>query len=1122
MASLDRNLRRELENAVKKARRVAENGARAALLTLGVGDAKAPSGVDTGLRKRLRAHGRQLGDRLDEQKGTQAVERLVGECAYEHWHRLLFARFLAENDLLVEPTSGMAVSLDECRELARERGVDWLVLASDFAQRMLPHIFRSDDPVLEVSLPPEKRQELESILEGQPRQVFVADDSLGWVYQFWQIDEKETVNKFERKVGADELPAVTQLFTEDYQVLFLLHNTLGAWWASKVLRAQPELARDAPTEQSLRQACAVADIDWAYLRFVRGPEGSWQPVAGSFDSWPSAAKDISLLDPSMGSGHFLVFALPILAALRGHEEQLAPPDAIAAVLRDNIFGLEIDPRCTQIAAFNLAFTAWRRAGFRELPALNLACSGLSPAMSRDAWMKQAGTDAGVRSGLEHLYDLFAKAPTLGSLLDPDVVGLSGNQRHLGMATIGDLRPLVETWIRDSIARRDDEQRELGIVAKGMLEAARLLMRRFTLVATNPPYLVRGKQGDVLKEFSDSYCPSGAADLATVFLKRCRAYCERGGAYATVTPLNWLFLGSYKDFRGDLLRGQRILHATKLGSGATATASWDVLRALAIVSNDAASDYQITGLETDAASEEAREAWLLSGEVLISSAKQQLANPDARIALNSVGVGELLARRAESFQGLKTGDDPRFRRFFWEVPRLGERWRRLQSTVDNSRLVGGLEYAIDWSEDGAQLARRQGLGAWGKQGVAVTQMRGLPCAVYFGEAFDSNVAPLVPRDPSLLPALWAFCESGEYQSSVRRIDQKMAVANATLVKVPFDVERWSRVARERFPNGLPQLESDDPTQWAFAGRVRRSTWPLQTAVVQLLGYTWPGQDGNDQSALTDDDGIACLSALKGEPAAADRVGALLSAAWGSDWSPSVLNDLLARAGCAGWSLERWLRDAYFVQHCELFSQHPFVWHIWDGLPGGFGALVSYHRLAAANGEGRRTLEKLVYTYLGDWIDRQRADQKAGVEGADARVAAAEHLKRELERILEGEPPYDVFARWKPLHQQAVGWDPDVADGIRLNIRPFMVARPLNARGKSACILRVPPKIKWEKDRGKEPSCAKDEFPWFWGWDGQASDFLGDSDFDGDRWNDLHYSRAVKLAARERARVKGGKS
>src|SRR5574337_823080 len=217
MASLDRALRKDLETTVKKARRSAEAGARKAVAQLGVGEPEAPKHLSTeqrALRNRLRAHARQLGDRRDAKTGVQETARLVQESAYEHWHRMLFARFLAETDLLIEPSSGVAITLDEVQELAREKATDWLPLASDYAERMLPQIFRKDDPVLDIALPPETRSELEDLLKALPRAVFEADDSLGWVYQFWQAEKKDDVNKSEVKIGPDELPAVTQLFTE--------------------------------------------------------------------------------------------------------------------------------------------------------------------------------------------------------------------------------------------------------------------------------------------------------------------------------------------------------------------------------------------------------------------------------------------------------------------------------------------------------------------------------------------------------------------------------------------------------------------------------------------------------------------------------------------------------------------------------------------------------------------------------------------------------------------------------------------------------------------------------------------------------------------------------------------
>jgi hypothetical protein len=508
MATLTRELRRSLEGTVRAARGIAEAGAHKAIEQLAVQHHEpwpSMTPAQRGLRNRLRAHGRQLGDRRDERRGVQAIEQLTTECAYEHWHRMLFARYLAETELLIEPKSGVAVSLAECEELARVEGRDWLELAAEYAQRMLPQIFRSGDPVLEVALPPETRSALEDLMKTLHREVFVADDNLGWVYQYWQADRKEEINRSGSKIGADELPALTQLFTEDYMVLFLLHNTLGAWLAGKVLAADPTLASAATSEAELRAACAVGDVEWTYLRFVREGDSPWRPAAGTFDSWPKAAKDISLLDPCMGSGHFLVFALPILAAMRAEEEALSPEAATEAVLRENLFGLEIESRCTQIAAFNLALAAWRVVGYRPLPRLNIACSGLAIGVTKGDWLRLAekaataadpaakrdlfgveknlftvGLEERVKNGLEALYDLFAKAPCLGSLIDPRRIG-----PDIFREGFDKLEPLLASILSSADT---DDTREIAVAAQGMAKAAELLGHRFTLVVTNVPFL----------------------------------------------------------------------------------------------------------------------------------------------------------------------------------------------------------------------------------------------------------------------------------------------------------------------------------------------------------------------------------------------------------------------------------------------------------------------------------------------------------------------------------------------------------------------------------------------------------------------------------------------------------
>lgn len=762
MPSLTTPQRRRLEKAVEAARKCAEAGAREVLQSLTVHEAKRSDHVSSPeqiqLRNRLRAHGRFLGDRRDA-TGAQSIDRLVEECAYQHWHRILFARFLAENDCLWHPQLRALVSLEEVEELAHEEGTHKWELAGRFAQAALPAIFPAGNPVLAVRLPRETIGALIALVEeptneddksGLPRDIFLADDSLGWVYQFWQNDANEAANKSEEKINAATLPAVTQFFTEDYMVMFLLHNTLGAWHAGKVLAERPELAETAKDENELRRAVALTEAggyEFEYLRFVQveeassllsptakqpdkslegsstfefnwfdwnepihvdsgnlphvkqegvtyfvtfrtadslpaekwkqwhaereawiaehpeprseeekkeywekfpaqiehwldqrygdlvlsrpdaekivddalhhfhldryrldeyviagnhvhalvtplgdndlsdilhswksftankinklvGKEGKfwqkesfdhavrspeslekfrkyirahekvdaassrllpgdkslegsstyWRPMGGTFAGWPRLAAELKVLDPCCGSGHFLVAVFELLVRLRMHEESLSVSEAIDAVLRDNLFGLEIDKRCVQIAVFNVAMSAWKLDRYRELPSMTIAHVGQSIGATREQWMKiveepsrlldktqaipkctngdaVSGCVGGGLKSLEgssteglgffwgQLYDMFSQASTLGSLINPrrslDSFLLSNEQTEY-------LYGLLERAVAAD-PNTEPESHELGLAAKGLATASRLLGSTYHLIATNVPY-----------------------------------------------------------------------------------------------------------------------------------------------------------------------------------------------------------------------------------------------------------------------------------------------------------------------------------------------------------------------------------------------------------------------------------------------------------------------------------------------------------------------------------------------------------------------------------------------------------------------------------------------------------
>jgi hypothetical protein len=172
----------------------------------------------------------------------------------------------------------------------------------------------------------------------------------------------------------------------------------------------------------------------------------------------------------------------MLVPMRMALEGLSAREAVDAVLRDNLHGLELHQRCVELAAFALALTAWRwpdTGGHRTLPALNLACSGLGINAPKTEWLLLAEGDVDLEHALEQLYALFTDAPTLGSLIDPRRA-FSGDLLNPDW---GRVAPLLER----ALASEDDQQRELGVVAAGLVRAGQLLAERYHWVVTNVPY-----------------------------------------------------------------------------------------------------------------------------------------------------------------------------------------------------------------------------------------------------------------------------------------------------------------------------------------------------------------------------------------------------------------------------------------------------------------------------------------------------------------------------------------------------------------------------------------------------------------------------------------------------------
>jgi hypothetical protein len=735
-----------------------------------------------------------------------------------------------------------------------------------------------------------------------------------------------------------------------------------------------------------------------------------------------------------------------------------------------------------------------------------------------------------------MYDYFKNAPVLGSLLDPSQF------RHY---------ELLATWeqIEDAIKQafnleKTTEWQETAIAVQGFTKAAELLSGKYNWIITNPPYLARSKQDELLKIFLENNFQRSKNDIATSLLEKYLKCCVKNGTISMVLPQNWLFLTTYKHLREKLLNNETWKIIIRLGAGAFETISGEIVKTILLILSHGKNSNKYSSVKTDkrlnliygldasgfSQPAEKSKAMKMNAFQQVEQLRQ-LNNPDFRIALYDTDNDFLLSNQSNSYQGISPADFPRFGRFYWERSIYNiNSWIFWQSTARERKHFSGCELML-WIEEVYKKVDLEGTAyirgeeTWGKNGIVISAMGELPCTLAKGHPSDTNVAILIPKDEFNLAAIWCYCSSLEYNEDVRQIDQSLKVTNATLVKVPFDLDYWTKVAAEKYPNGLPKPYSDDSTQWIFhghpcgsviwdetekktaQGKLRCDKTVLQIAAARLLGYQWPAeQDENMELApeqrewvkccagleqFADEDGIVPIPAMRGKQSAESRFMKILETAYGSSWTVDIYNQLLKDADCQGRTLEYWFRDKFFEQHCELFKQRPFIWQIWDGLKDGFSVLVNYHKLDS------RLLDSLIYTYLGDWMARQERE-KGSIEGAAARLDAAKTLQQKLILIQKGETPCDIFVRWKPLAEQPIGWNPDLNDGVRLNIRPFMSCGDIGKTGSG--VLRIKPKIHWNNDRGKDVKSA----PWY---------TLGKQDGvdEGTRINDHHLSLEEKRKA-----------
>lgn len=358
---------------------------------------------------------------------------------------------------------------------------------------------------------------------------------IGWLYQFYIAERKtEVMNGFSKskKAGADEIPAATQLFTPDWIVRYLVQNTVGRLWM-----------QNHPDSQLYR--------NWEYY-IQPEPEQNDQSEFLHIDG----PEELTVCDPACGSGHMLTYAFELLYGI--YEEQgYSPSEIPGLILANNLYGMEIDERAANLAAFALTMKARAKArrffrdGRRVEPHICLIRKEQFTTDEVQELNRLYGTALD-----DEIWNTYANADVAGSLIQPSEQ--LGQLRELQWQNTPD----DVTWDDFSLMSTDTLQRSNVVIAQ-----TRFLSRKYAAVVANPPYMGSKNMGDELKRFVQDYFEDGKADLFAAFMLRNLQLLLPKAMLGMITMQSWMFLSSFERMRRNLLATTTITSMAHLGAGA---------------------------------------------------------------------------------------------------------------------------------------------------------------------------------------------------------------------------------------------------------------------------------------------------------------------------------------------------------------------------------------------------------------------------------------------------------------------------------------------------------------------------------------------------------------------------
>lgn len=528
---------------------------------------------------------------------------------------------------------------------------------------------------------------------------------IGWLYQYYNTEPKAAAFAKNGKITKEEIPAVTQLFTPDWIVRYMVENSLGRLW----VEGHPECDLKENWKYYLEEAQQEPEVQ-AKLSEIRKEYAALNPA------------DIKLIDPCMGSGHILVYAFDVLMQIyesAGYSQR----DAAKSILEHNIYGLDIDDRAYQLAYFAVMMKA-RQYNRRILNGEN-TCHVYAIQESNSinrAHLKYfgAGLDDieknAAKMQLEGLMDTLTDAKEYGSILNVEGYNWELLRRFVAAEdTDGQIS-------MDSVGVEDTAEQ-----LNRLVDIGETMARKYWVTITNPPYAAISNLSPKVNDFVKANYPDSKVDLFAVFIERCGLMTRVSGYQAMITQHAWMFLASYENLRDKLLN-KELINLAHLGPHAFDEINGEVVQTSSFVfCNDFFSNYNSTFVQlVGGKNEAAKAAMFISGEHRFNKTNEQLREIQGTpytaywasdVVLSAFKKSHLVGDVSEPRVGMATANNDRFIRLWFEVNRnkfginissrkeaveSRKKWFPFAKGGEQRKWYGNNDTVVNWENDGFEI------------------------------------------------------------------------------------------------------------------------------------------------------------------------------------------------------------------------------------------------------------------------------------------------------------------------------------------------------------------------------------------------------------------------------------